>query len=110
VSELQAFEGWAVVEVMGHRVLAGYCDHVRVAGTEMLRVMIHGKTPGDPSEPHIMAAGSIFAVHPCSEEEVRARSTHLVVGRQYPQLCAYEGEGWDDSDDPGPDEGDDSDV
>ena len=120
MSELQAFEGWAVVEVMGHRVLAGYCDHVRVAGTEMLRVVPPGPNPGDPTgSPDILSAGAVFAVHPCSEEEARSRSNPaaphfatVIVGQRPPQLCGYEPEpddpeDWDDGDDPGPDaEGD----
>lgn len=33
-----AFEGWCVLELMGHRKLAGYVQQVEVAGTGMLRI------------------------------------------------------------------------
>ena len=110
MSEPQAFEGWAVVEVMGHRVLAGYCDHVRVAGTEMLRVVPPGKNAGDPpGDPHIMAAGSIFAVHPCSEVAARVAAHRPRFSEPRQLTSGYEPEpddpdDWDDADDPEPDE------
>lgn len=32
------FEGWAILELMGHRRLAGYVSECEVAGTKLLRI------------------------------------------------------------------------
>lgn len=70
------FSGWAVVEVMGHRVVAGFCDHVRVAGVEMLRVTPPpGRNVGDPpGDPQILSAGAIFSLRQCDEEMARRQT------------------------------------
>jgi hypothetical protein len=63
----EEFTGWAVVEVCGYKVVSGFCDHVRVAGTEMLRV-----TPpvATQARQEILAARAIFRVTPTTEDEV----------------------------------------
>lgn len=45
------FEGWAVVELMGHRKLAGYVRPATVAGAGMLRIDVPGPTAKDESGP-----------------------------------------------------------
>lgn len=44
------YEGWAIVELMGHRRLAGYVTEAEQYGTAMLRLDVHGlddtATPG----------------------------------------------------------------
>lgn len=94
----QLFEGWAVVEVMGHRKVAGFCDTVRVAGVEMLRVSPPGATEADPDgEPDILSAAAIFALHPCDEETARRIANPVTFAP--PQLVSrYEPEP-DDPDD-----------
>ena len=40
-SEKPAFEQWAVVELMGHRVRAGHVSEVEMFGGRMLRIDLH---------------------------------------------------------------------
>lgn len=48
--ETKVFEGWAIVELMGHRRLAGYVTEVEIAGSPMLRLDIPGTPIGDIPE------------------------------------------------------------
>jgi hypothetical protein len=43
VSEQTAFEGWAIVEIMGHRRLAGFVTEQQLAGAGFLRLDIVGR-------------------------------------------------------------------
>jgi hypothetical protein len=42
----EAFAGWAIVELMGHRRLAGYVQEVELAGAGMLRLDVPERPPG----------------------------------------------------------------
>jgi len=63
---------WAIVEIMGHQVIAGQLSEVTVAGAAMLRVDV----PALPATPHRAAtqpftrfygAGAIYAITPVDE-------------------------------------------
>lgn len=63
------FEGWAILELMGHRRVAGYVREVSFAGTALARVDI----PGDdgPSFSQFYGGSSIYCMTPCTEEAAR---------------------------------------
>ena len=63
-----AFEGWAIVEVMGHRTRPGFVTEVEVAGGKLLRVDIP-TVDGDVTE--FYGTASIYSLRPCSEEIAR---------------------------------------
>lgn len=58
------FEGWAIVELMGHRKLAGYVREVTLAGASMLRLDV----PSDPPVTQYYGASSLYCLTPTSEE------------------------------------------
>lgn len=57
---------WAIVELFGHKVIAGQVSSVAVAGTEMLRVDVPGT---DESEPFTKFYGgsAIYGITPTDE-------------------------------------------
>lgn len=63
------FEGWAILELMGHRVRPGYVKEVEMAGGKMIRVDI----PVTPSETvtEFYGCAALYAVRPCAEDIVR---------------------------------------
>lgn len=72
------FEGWAVVEVMGHRRLGGRARETSIAGAPMLRVDVpKGATEADGYVTQFYSGTSIFCLTPTGETEARA------VGRTY---------------------------
>lgn len=62
------FEGWAVVEMLGHRRLVGKVSQVELAGVKMLRVDI----PSTPATFIFVNPLSLYALSPTTQEEVRA--------------------------------------
>jgi len=65
----EAFSGWAVLELMGHRVRAGEVCEVEIAGGKMLRIDIHCEDGAVLTEYYATAA--IYALRPCSEDIAR---------------------------------------
>ena len=63
------YEGWAILEVMGHRRRAGRVCEVEIYGGKLLRIDIP-TTDGEVTE--FYGCGSIYAPRPCSEEVARA--------------------------------------
>jgi hypothetical protein len=62
------FDGWAIVELMGHRQRAGQVSEVEICGAKMLRIDI----PAEP-EPitEFYGGAAIYAIRPTSEEVAR---------------------------------------
>lgn len=67
---IQDFDQWAIVEVMGHRVLAGHVTAANVAGAGMLKVDVPA-TSTTPAFTQYVGPGSVFAITPATEEFVR---------------------------------------
>ncbi len=72
------FEGWAILELMGHRQRPGYVKEVEIAGGKMLRIDIPAKK--DEADQDIIATEfygvqSIYALRPCSEDIAREVAT-----------------------------------
>lgn len=75
--EQSPFEGWAILELMGHRRLAGYLTEVQLAGTGFLRLDVPPALAGDDEDPEagvtqFYAAAAVYAITPTTEQVVRA--------------------------------------
>ncbi len=66
----QPFGEWCVLELMGHRRLAGYVREVQLAGAGFLRLDIPA-ADDDPGRTQYIAPGSVYALHPVSQETAR---------------------------------------
>ncbi len=64
------FDEWAVVELLGHRRAAGRVREVQIAGAGFLRLDIP-PTDGHPEQTQYIAPGSVYALHPVSEDTAR---------------------------------------
>lgn len=64
-----AFEGWAILELMGHRQRGGYVQDVEMFGGKMLRIDI----PVEPNKTvtEFYGCSALYALRPCTEEIVR---------------------------------------
>lgn len=82
----EKFAGWAVLELMGHRRLAGYVQEVELAGQGMLRLDIPDEVPATDGEQtgyapiatQFYSPGSVYCLTPCTEDAARA-----VAARSY---------------------------
>lgn len=66
-----SYEGWAVVELMGHRRLAGYVKQVEQYGAVMLRLDVP-EVDGRGAVTQFYGGGSVYCLTPTTEEIVRA--------------------------------------
>ncbi len=67
----EIIEGFAIVELMGHRKLAGRISRAEILGTEMLRVDVIDPA-GATIATQFYNGGSIYALTFCGEKEARA--------------------------------------
>lgn len=67
-TSITTYEGWAVVELMGHRERVGMVREVEMFGGKLLRIDIPTKS-GDVTE--FYGCSSIYALRPLSEEVAR---------------------------------------
>lgn len=74
--ERKPFETWAIVEIMGHQQFAGRVTEEPIAGQNMLRVDIP-EVGERPAHTKYFGGGSIYAMHPCTEELARAAAARL---------------------------------
>jgi len=67
--ESTAFEGWAIVELMGHRRLAGHVSEQQIAGTAFLRLDVHD--PDGEVVTQFYAPNAVYCITPTTEELAR---------------------------------------
>ena len=66
-----AFEGWAVLELMGHRRLGGWLSEAVVAGSAFVRIDVPG--PGeDPIATQFYAPSAVYCITPTTEATAHA--------------------------------------
>lgn len=66
--ESTPFAEWAVLELMGHRRLAGWLTECELAGKGFLRLDI----PGDQPATQLYNPASVYAITPTTEDIARA--------------------------------------
>lgn len=65
-----AYEGWAIVELMGHRVIAGKVSEASQYGASQLRVDVPGPD-GTTVVTQFYGGSAIYALTPCDEAAAR---------------------------------------
>lgn len=66
------FAEWVILELLGHRRLAGHLTEARIAGASFLRIDI----PTEPPATQYYAPGSVYAITPTTEDMARAVARH----------------------------------
>jgi len=92
------FEGWAIVELMGHRRLAGHVTEQDIAGQGFLRLDVHDSD--GPVTTQFYSPGAVYCLTPTTEEIARglgARLKPAPVSRY--ELEPPKPDPWHDSDD-----------
>lgn len=65
------FADWAILELMGHRVLAGHVCEQEIAGASFLRIDIPGDGPQSPTT-QFYSSSAVYCITPTTEETARA--------------------------------------
>lgn len=71
MSENGAYEGPAIIELMGHRRLAGHVSEVDMYGAKLLRVDVPGQDGQQVGATQFYSAASIYCLTPTTEEMVQ---------------------------------------
>lgn len=72
MSENETFEGWAILELMGHRRLGGYVRQVEMFGAAMCRLDVPGPADGEVAATQFYGGSSIYCLTPTTEPMARA--------------------------------------
>lgn len=67
----ETFETWAILELMGHRRMAGKVREQEVFGTNLCRIDVYKGADSEPSMTQLYSASALYCVTPCSEEIAR---------------------------------------
>lgn len=70
MSERESYEGWAIVELMGHRKLAGYVSEQTVGGAAFMRIDVPASEKHEAAT-QLYSAGAIYCITPTTESVVR---------------------------------------
>jgi hypothetical protein len=70
LADRDPFEGWAILELMGHRRIAGYIREAELAGGSFLRIDVLG-ADGTLGASQFYAPGAVYCITPTNEETVR---------------------------------------
>jgi hypothetical protein len=72
------FEGWAVLELMGHRKLAGKISEQAVGGGSMLRIDMYCGEEEKPTATQFYGVQSVYCLTPSTEELCRQYAAQCV--------------------------------
>jgi hypothetical protein len=93
--------GWSVVEMLGHRVIAGFVTEVEIAGSGFLRVDLWAED-GAPRTSQFVAPASVYCITPTTEEAVRERMKPRPIHRfALPDEIVIRDDFDEDDDEPG---------
>ena len=107
---MESYEGWAIVEIMGHRRLAGYCREAEMYGGKLLRIDSYEGDSETAIQTQYYGAGSIYCLTPATEETARRVAAGIKAPEpvalweipQAKQLALTDGNRWHE--DPGSDD------
>jgi hypothetical protein len=68
-----SYQGWAILELMGHRRLAGYVQEQEIAGAAFLRLDVPDDDAPDagPVMTQFYSAAAVYCLTPCTEQLAR---------------------------------------
>jgi hypothetical protein len=65
----ESFEGWAILELMGHRRLAGFLREQEIAGAAFIRIDVPGED--GPAASQFYAPAAVYCITPTTEVVAR---------------------------------------
>ncbi len=76
MEQSKAYEGWAIIELMGHSQIAGYISEETMYGSPLARVDVPAVN-GVKEFTKYIGGGAIYAVTPTDEATARAAAGHF---------------------------------
>lgn len=76
------FEGWAALELFGHRTLAGFVQEIEFLGEPAIRIDVESE--GRPPIMQIYRREAVFSVTPISQEDAQTLATENSYSYVFP--------------------------
>jgi hypothetical protein len=73
-----SFEGWMIIELFGHNVIAGFASEQSIGGASFIRLDVPG-IEGSEGFTKFFNGSAIYAMTPTDEATAREAATRLVV-------------------------------
>lgn len=70
-SDKTSFEGWAILELMGHRKLAGYLSEQAVGGASFLRIDVPAANGNGNVASQLYSPSAVYCITPTTEDLAR---------------------------------------
>lgn len=71
MAEAPVFEGWAILELMGHRKLGGFVREQNVAGSGFIRIDVHLPGKEEAIATQLYSPGALYCLTPTTEDIAR---------------------------------------
>lgn len=75
----ERFEGWCIVEIMGHQTFAGYVSERAVAGAGLLQIDVPAVDEQHPAFTKLFSPSAIYGITPTTEEHAREAARQIRV-------------------------------
>jgi hypothetical protein len=76
MTESSSFAQWGILEIFGHQQWAGWITSEQIGGSSFVRIDVPAAGGFEPCTKYF-GTGSIFALHPCSEQHARQAAERL---------------------------------
>ena len=83
------YEGWAIVELMGHRTFGGMVSEVEMYGGRLLRLDVYDDDDEEPTMTQYYGSSAIYCITPADESMARQVGRRSSPGRSQPAMLSY---------------------
>lgn len=86
---MTTYEGWAIVELMGHRTFGGYVSEVEMYGGRLLRLDVYDDDGEGAAMTQYYGSSAIYCITPADESMAREVGRRSMPGRPQPAMLSY---------------------
>lgn len=86
---MTTYEGWAIVELMGHRTFGGMVSEVEMYGGRLLRLDVFDDEGEEPAMTQYYGSSAIYCITPADESMARQVGRRSMPGKPQPAMLSW---------------------
>lgn len=86
---MTTYEGWAIVELMGHRTFGGMVSEVEMYGGRLLRLDVFDDEGEEPAMTQYYGSSAIYCITPADESLARQVGRGSRPGKPQPAMLSW---------------------
>ena len=86
---MTTYEGWAIVELMGHRTFGGMVSEVEMYGGRLLRLDVFDDEGEKPAMTQYYGSSAIYCITPADESMARQVGRRSMPGKPQPAMLSW---------------------